>query len=168
MEAFRTCTTPRTLRTLPRRIESSFAHFAPMRRQRVPNADPTVQLTVDNSMDQPMRFEHHRNVSPSMQLTMLQVILNELVIGNAAAFAKSQIWLRTARDDGGTLHLTVEKDLPVPVDAADVAQLTIGLSTLGWSVQDLCTTTFTISAQTLTSTEGAVIDHSATLQFSNS
>lgn len=49
----------------------------------------------------------------------------------------------------------------------NVAQLKIGLSTLGLSVQDLCTTTFTISARTLTSTEGAVIDHSATMQFSD-
>lgn len=123
MEAFRTCITPRALRTLPRRIEASFAHFAPMRRQRVPNTDPTVQFTVDNSLDQPLQFAAHRNVSPSMQLTMLQVILGELVIGNAAAFAKSQIWLRTARDEDGMLHLTVENDLPVSVDAADMAQL---------------------------------------------
>lgn len=123
MEDFGTCTTPSALRTLPRRIEASFAHFAPMRRRRVPNTDPTVQLTVDNSMDQPTRFEIYRKLTPSMQLTMLQVILGELVIGNAAAFAKSQVWLRTARDEDGTLHLTVENDLPVSVDAVDVAQL---------------------------------------------
>lgn len=123
MEAFRTCTTPRALHTLPRSIEDSFAHFAPMRRQRVPGTDPTVRLTVDNSMDRPLQFPPHRNLSPSMQLTMLQVILNELVIGNAAAFAKSRIWLRTARDEAGTLQLTVENDLPVPVNAADAAQL---------------------------------------------
>lgn len=84
----------------------------------------------------------------------------------------------TFADSGKTLHLGAQGEAGAAVASqsttamesaidGNVAQLKIGLSTLGLSVQDLCTTTFTVSAHTLTSTEGAVIDHSATMQFSD-
>lgn len=84
----------------------------------------------------------------------------------------------TFADSGKTLQLGAQGETGATIAAqsttgmesaidGNVAQLTIGLSTLGVSVQELCTTTFTVSAHTLTSTEGAVIDHSATMQFSD-
>ncbi len=94
----------------------SFAEYAPMRRKRVHGTASEVALRIDDFPTPEMRFRPYGEQTPSAQLAILTRTLDELVIGNAAAFAQSQVRLRV-NAAGGNLRLIVENDVPAPLPA---------------------------------------------------